>query len=191
MKVIVNESIRAKYHEGFKRMDDDKQPVPISEIVIHGTGGGAGVDSLIKWMMNGERASEYGRGIGLFHYVIDYDGKIYEIINPDKWVFHSSSGIHDRCTIGIEHMNPDKKNGRPYTKEQYDASIDLIQFLMKENDIKTIVGHTQNTLKYSGPQYVKVPCPGNFDWSKLTDNLKALGFTYTFKDERISNIEIQ
>ena len=104
MNIIVNTSIREKYMAGFPR------PGQVTEIVIHGTGGGSTSKAMINWIMGGEREKEYRRGIALFHYLIGREGGITEIINPSKWVYHSSSGIHDKETIGIDHINLDAKN---------------------------------------------------------------------------------
>ncbi len=183
MNIIVNTTIRDKYHQGFDRDQ------PITEIVIHGTGGGANAQGLINWMLNGERAAEYQKGVGLFHYLNDRNGDIYEIIDPARWVYHSSSGIHDKYTIGIEHINPNPKNAAEYTDAQYTALEELILKLLDDYPlINTIVGHVQNTLKYSGPKYVKAPCPGNFNWTRLQTALNAGGLGFSLGLERLSRI---
>lgn len=179
MNIIVNTSVREKYMDGFKR------PGPVTEIVLHGTGGGSTAKGMINWMLAGERAAEYKRGIALFHYIIGCDGEIIEIINPSRWVYHSSSGIHDKETIGIEHINPDAKNQDDFTDEQYRADLNLILFLINQFPITSIIGHVQNTLKYSGPKYVKVPCPGNYDWSRLQEMLSDSGYEFNLGVEHL------
>jgi len=154
-----------------------------TELVIHGTGGGSSSDKFINWMIGGERSKEYEKGVALFHYLNDRDGAITEIISPDRWVYHSSSGSHDAVTIGVEHINPNSKNETYYTDNQYKADIELIVFLMDKYPINTIVGHVQNTLKFSGPQYVKVPCPGNYDWLRLQTGLNMIGLNFTLVRE--------
>lgn len=166
MNLTVNNSIRNKYMDGFVRSSD-----PI-EIVIHGTGGGSSAKAMIDWMMGGERAKEYVKGIALYHYLIDFNGDIYEIISPNKWVYHSSSGAHDRLTIGIELMNKSASNNDGFTTEQYKALFKLIDNLMEQDRIISIVGHGYNAKKYSN--YDK-NCPGNFDWEKLGKYLSDKG----------------
>jgi N-acetyl-anhydromuramyl-L-alanine amidase AmpD len=164
MKMKINRTIREKYTPGFLR---PSKPI---EIVIHGTGGGASADVMIKWIEAGERATEYVKGIALFHYLVDFDGTTTEIISPDNWVYHSSSGSHDQLTIGIELMNKSAGNTNGYTDLQYGCLFNLITDLMDKYPIKSIVGHGYNDLKYSGTDKA---CPGNFDWARLGEFLKA------------------
>jgi|WetSurMetagenome_2_1015567.scaffolds.fasta_scaffold02376_16 N-acetyl-anhydromuramyl-L-alanine amidase AmpD len=177
--IIKITSIRQKYFEGFKRLNAP------SEVVIHGTGGGSTAQGMIDWMLSGEREEEYKKGIALFHYLNDRDGKIYEIIDPDNWVYHSSSGRHDAVTIGIEHLKPDALNKTALTEEQYDSTVEFLVFLINKYPITSIIGHVMNTIKYSGPKYVKVPCPGEFDWIKLQLLLKNAGYNFHYESEHL------
>jgi N-acetyl-anhydromuramyl-L-alanine amidase AmpD len=181
MEIKTNNSIREKYIIGFQRSS------PPTEIVIHGTGGGSTGQGMIDWMMDGERAAEYRKGIALFHYLNDRDGTVTEIIDPALWVYHSSSGAHDMTTIGIEHMNPDARNQAQYTDEQYQSDCDLIIMLLKKYPlINSIIGHVQNTLKYSGLKYVKVPCPGNYDWTLLQKMLAVNEYNFELSEEHLT-----
>jgi N-acetyl-anhydromuramyl-L-alanine amidase AmpD len=174
MIIAVDHTIREKYMDGFIR------PSRPTEIVIHGTGGGASASALLTWMRSGERAKEYTRGVALFHYIIDFDGDTTEIISPDNWVYHSSSGAHDQSTIGIELMNKSSDNSDPYKREQYESLFDLISQLMDRYTIKTICGHGYNKRKYSGSDK---RCPGNFDWHNLGDYLMAEKYNVKFAPE--------
>lgn len=180
--MIINKSIREKYHRGFDREGED-----ITEIVLHGTGGGSSSVGLINWMLSAGRPSEYKRGIALFHYLIDLDGEVTEIISPDNWVFHSSSGQHDKNTIGIEHINADPHNGNEYTAAQYAALIKLLSVLTKKYPtINTIVGHGRNKFAYSK---VYKECPGpRFRWDIIENELLAQGFSFEKTKECIYNI---
>jgi len=179
--VNVNE-IRNKYHQGFPR-----DISTISEIVIHGTGGGSSAQGIIKWMLAGERSAEYSRGVALFHFEIDLNGDIYEIIDPDRWVYHSGSGKHDMITIGIELVNPAPQNKGSYTSEQYAGLISLIfDYMSRRYHIETIVGHGVNQQQFSGSYK---DCPGQeFDWDILQDELLSRGYTFNTSKERIFNI---
>jgi hypothetical protein len=171
MKIVTNTEIRDKFNIGFIRQ---VQPI---EIVIHGTGGGASADALINWMLTGERGKDYKKCVGLFHYLNDFDGTITEIISPDRWVYHSTSGAHDALTIGIENMNSSPSNVNPYTDEQYKSLFALIDKLMSDYPIKSIVGHGWNQLHYSNSDK---KCPGNFDWEILGEHLASKGITYAY-----------
>jgi len=166
LDIIVDKQVRTKYQKGWIKKIRE---IPIDEIVIHGTAGGNSAESLLLWMLNGQRAKEYYKGIALFHYLIDRaDSNIVEVLDPSYWVYHSSSGKLDRKTIGIELINPSKTNREPYTEEQYTLLFDLIfkHLLPTYPTITQIVSHDYNILTYSG----KPPkgCPGaGFDWSLL------------------------
>jgi len=165
--IIVDRQVRTKYQRGWIRKI---RKLPISEIVIHSTAGGKTAEGILRWMMGGQRAREYYKGIALFHYLIDREGgdNIVEIIDPSYWVWHSGSGNHDKKTIGIEIVNPSKTNREPCTEEQYTLLFNLIfkHLIPAYPTINQIVSHDYNRITYSR----KPPkgCPGSgFDWSRL------------------------
>ncbi|HUT63049.1 MAG TPA: N-acetylmuramoyl-L-alanine amidase [Anaerolineae bacterium] len=162
MNLFIVKEIRNKY-DGLPRNPDE-----IDEIVIHGTGGGT-AKGIIKWMSSDtcERKENYKKSIGLFHYEIDRNGDIYEIMHPDyRWAYHSGSGKHDRKTIGIELVNPSAGNKDDYTDEQYDSLIVLIKKLTDSFEVRRIVSHDFNRKKYSNIE--PKPCPGPlFDWNRI------------------------
>jgi len=179
MNIKINNTIRDKYHTGFVRSSE-----PI-EIVIHGTGGGDSASTMIAWMMSGERIKEYMRGVALFHYLVDFTGEVFEIISPNMWVYHSSSGAHDKLTIGIELMNKSASNLNDYKYDQYKALFDLLSQLMEKYKIRSIVGHGYNAKEYSGTDK---NCPGNFDWEKLGGYLTDKYYQYEYSPRRYFNI---
>jgi N-acetyl-anhydromuramyl-L-alanine amidase AmpD len=167
MNIIQDDRIFSKFFksvsENFKRNTSI-----IDELVLHGTGGSASAKALLNWMLSGERESEYIKGVALFHYLIDTNGDMYSIIPDNCYVYHSSSGQHDKCTIGIELINTRANNLAPYTVFQYNALFTLIKYLTYEYDIKTIVSHNANKQTYSGGTK---SCPGpKFNWSLLERN---------------------
>jgi len=171
MEIVVDEKIREKWHRGFAREK------PVSEIIIHGTGGGG----TYQYVLNGGRSSLYVRGIALFHYLVERDGKIIEIIHPKRWVYHSSSGKHDEVTIGIELLNPDLHNNGFYTDEQYKSLFYLIfDKLMKAfPEVNIIRSHSATKQIYSGSPK---SCPGPaFDWSRLDAEFERRDI-YVFQD---------
>ena len=179
--MIVNHTIRYKWHEGYVR-----NPRDIHQIVLHGTGGGSSAAGLIKWMEDGERSESYLKAIGLFHYLIDFDGQVIEIIDPEKWVYHSSSGRHDKETLGIELMNSESKNTGDYNLGQYKALVDLFDILYDKYTVSSIIGHGACKMIYSG-SYKE--CPGNFEWEILTDEMISRGYTFTYSEEKINGIK--
>ena len=183
MDIEKNTSIRDQYHQGYERAD------PPSEIVIHGTAGGRSARGLIRWMERGERGSQYRRGIGLFHYLIGHDGEIFEIIDPDRWVYHSSSGRHDERTIGIELMNMYRDNGGGYTEAQYRALSGLISSLQSRYDIELIRSHSRAYSLFTGGTKPGPPCPGSFDWSRARDMLVSFGASCTQGNEELTGIK--
>jgi N-acetyl-anhydromuramyl-L-alanine amidase AmpD len=164
--IIVDKQIRTKYQQGWI---NKIRKNPITEICIHNTGGGTSANGILYWMMLGERAAEYYKGEALFHYLIDRDkSNIVEVIDPSYWVYHSSSGAHDKETVGIEMVNPSKGNREAPTENQYVLLFNLIfkHLLPTYSTIKSIVSHDHNMQKYS--RFVPKGCPGpGFDWVRL------------------------
>jgi N-acetyl-anhydromuramyl-L-alanine amidase AmpD len=175
MNINVDNIIRNKYHEGFTR----KLAKP-KEIIIHGTGGGY----TLEWMRNGGRAEQYYKGIGLFHYLIERDGKIWEIIHPDRWVYHSCRGRKDRKSIGIELENFSRTNQWDYSDAQYEAlfwlSFDYLYKMYPKIDV--IMSHKRAWQKATkGKKYKE--CPGSgFDWKRVEAHMNENKFAYQHDD---------
>jgi len=159
MEIIKELRIREKFTKGFLRGNN------VYEIIIHGTGGGSTAEGMFNWMLTGERQERYKQGIGLFHYLIDRQGKIYEIISPEMWVYHSGTGKHDSETIGIELINTSSKNLDEFTSKQYESLDFLIDYLLQYYYIEIIEGHGQCQKRLTG---IYKQCPGNFDWNAIT-----------------------
>ena len=170
--ISVEPRIEAMYQAGIR---DKVRPCAIREIVIHGTAGGSTMASLINWMLGGEQAANYNRGIGLFHFAIDRGGSITQVVDPKYWVYHSLSGAHDQETVGIELLNPDRGNGLPYTEGQYASLVALCTWLMREHqNCRQIVSHNHNGVVYSRQGKA---CPGYlFDWPRLAASLEKGGW---------------
>lgn len=183
--IIVDKSVRTKYKDSWIKCTRTK---PISEIVIHGTGGGRSVAGLLHWMYNDGRP-EYSKNIGFFHFAIgrgdkgEKDGLIVNVLDPEYWTYHSTCYKHDYETIGIELLNSSLSNRDPYTDAQYDSLFKLIfdHLLPLYPSITRIVGHRYNIWRWNSEavakQYDK-NCPGNFDWSKLEAELSDRGYSF-------------
>lgn len=153
--------VSMKYHNGWHRPIDD-----IEEIVIHATPGKSAT-GLLNWMLKGERSGQYKKGIALFHFLIDPTGLVYQIAPINRWYYHSSSGKHDKVTIGIEILNSDVNNEGDFTGYQYEGLEHLIFDTLFRSciNIGRIVSHDYNNNTYSGN---RKGCPGkNFDWDKI------------------------
>lgn len=173
-------SITQKWHPGWKRPLEQ-----VKEVVIHHTAGTGNIDTLKKWMLSGERKEQYTKGISLFHFAIDRDGKIWKAGPVSRWWYHSCSGKHDKVSIGIENIH---KTG-PFTDAQYENLFWLIFEYIPRICISynRIVSHDYNYNTYSN---MKKGCPGpDFDWVRLENemmrrniNFETHGFEeYTIK----------
>lgn len=156
MEITKDTVVRERWHRGFER-----EAAP-TEIVIHATGGG----QTYQFVAQGGRKAEYIKGESLFHYLIERSGKTIELIDPERWVWHSSSGAHDKTTIGIECENLSYTNDGPLEDIQYDSLVDLLKYLINRYPtIKRIVGHNYNGKKYSNRGK---NCPGTlFCWETI------------------------
>lgn len=172
MEIIVDNRIRDTYNAGLDR--DGKS---VTEITIHSTAGGG---DTIGWMVKGGymgkdtngvakyRKDDYKKSIGLFHYHISKAGLVTEIIDPTYYVYHSSSGTHDKYTIGIELEKDHSNNSDTPTDIQYNTLREMISYLKnKFPTITTLASHDYNAKYYSNRP--PKPCPGTFDWNKLAD----------------------
>jgi len=176
--IIIDRQVRTKYQAGWIHK---VRTNPITEIVLHGTAGGMSAEGLLLWILSGERAKEYYKGIALFHYIIDRtESNIVEVIDPSYWTYHSSSGVHDKETIGVEMVNPSKTNREPFTDNQYKLVFNLIfkHLLPTYSTIDKIVSHDHNMKVYSGMP--PKGCPGSgFDWTLLEKELTKNGKKFT------------
>jgi N-acetyl-anhydromuramyl-L-alanine amidase AmpD len=158
MKITDKKYISKKYFPGFPRPKEK-----ISTIVVHHTDGEGTFANLEAWMTGKDALADlYSKGIGLFHFAIDKDGSIYQIMDIDTWCYHSESGTADSFSIGIEliHRTGD------FTPQQYESLSWLIKKLNEESPLQFIVSHDYCRRFISG--LTRKFCPGDsFDWAKL------------------------
>ncbi len=162
-------SVNNKWHGGWNRSLSQ-----ITEAVIHHTGSNGSIDSLKKWMLGGERKSQYKNGISLFHFAIGRDGTIWQAGDLSRWWYHSCSGKHDRFTVGIELVH---KSGL-FTDAQYTSLFWLLFVYMFHfcPSFYRIVSHDYNYDSYSN---MKKGCPGSdFDWGRLVGEMKRQNIIY-------------
>ena len=166
-RIIVDYTVTDKWHKGFDRHLED-----ITEAVVHHTASEGTWEGLKNWMMEGERAAEYKRGIALFHFVVEKDGSIVKLGPISKWWHHSSSGQHDKYSVGIELIH---KEGA-FTDEQYESLLWLVTEYLSFHcaNYERIVSHKYNAKYYSDREKY---CPGQyFDWERLKGNVLNSGF---------------
>lgn len=162
MNIFKDNIIRNKWHQGFNR---DANP---TEITIHATGGGG----TLGYVREGGRKELYVKGVALFHYLVNIAGEVIEIIDPDKWVYHSSSMDHDKTTIGIEIEKASGTNSGLPSVQQMKSLTELIEHLCGLYPIDTISTHDYNRKKYSN--LPPKPCPGDFDWTAIEYKFKNI-----------------
>ena len=135
----------------------------IDTIVMHHTASNNGAGDL-AWMRNPK--SDVSA-----HYMIDRDGKVYQLVNDQKRAWHAGKGelhgvpsdINSR-SIGIEIVNlGDGKT--PFTEAQYKSLTQLTGYLKQEYKVpmKNIVGHADVAV----PKGRKNDPAPNFDWNRL------------------------
>jgi N-acetyl-anhydromuramyl-L-alanine amidase AmpD len=176
--IEIDDVIRNKFMNGF-----DRKEARIKTLVIHGTAGGG----TYRWMKN--RVSQnYKKGIGLFHYLIERDGHIREIIDPDRWVYHSHAGHRDSTTIGIEIINPNVFNRGHYTNSQYQSLFYMFDFLFnKYKTIDEIISHNMQRYRYTEKHKA---CPGEaFNWDRIKGYLLIENKIFEYEKEHYYNIE--
>lgn len=135
----------------------------IDTIVLHHTASNNGAGDL-AWMRNPK--SDVSA-----HYMVDRDGKIYQLVNDQKRAWHAGKGelhgvpsdINGR-SIGIELVN-DGSGKTPFTEAQYKSLTQLTGYLKQEYKVpmKNIVGHADVAV----PKGRKNDPAPNFDWNRL------------------------
>ena len=191
VNITINKQVRNKYKRGWIRKIR-KTNKPIVEITLHGTAGGTSTTGLLRWMYNGARAKLYYKGIALFHYLVGRNGELVEVIDPEYWVYHSQSGRHDKQTIGIELINPDKMNSGSYTEAQYKALFELIfdHLMPLYPTINKISTHRYNVIVYNRGRISAKQCPGTgFDFSRLSKELEKRLYNYKSDGQLRYNIK--
>ena len=174
MNITVDNSITNKFG-----MPPKRDLSTISEIVIHHTDGEFGwgnpTSGLDGWMLSdtNPNINLYKQFISLFHYTIEKEGSIVQVVPIDSWVYHSCCGAHDAKTIGIELV----QGSQPFTDAQYSALTELVQYIYSQCPITQIESHDYNYMTYSKGAK---GCPGKlFDWNRFGQMLSDQGLTPT------------
>ncbi|AXO13923.1 N-acetylmuramoyl-L-alanine amidase [Thalassospira indica] len=116
---------------------------PIDILVLHYTGMQSGADAL-------ERLCDPESSVSS-HYLIEEDGRIFQLVDEGKRAWHAGLGIWQDCSdvnsnsIGIEIVNPGHEYGyRPFPEIQIKSVIDLTQDILKRHEIPAsrIIAHS-------------------------------------------------
>jgi N-acetylmuramoyl-L-alanine amidase len=109
------------------------------------------------------------------HYMLDRDGKIYQLVGDSKRAWHAGKGeLHGVPTdvngrsIGIEIVN-DGSGKTAFTEAQYKSLTQLVGYLKQEYKVpmNNIVGHKDVAV----PHGRKNDPAANFDWNRLRDGI--------------------
>lgn len=105
------------------------------------------------------------------HYFIDANAQVYQFVEEEKKAWHAGVSKWgqdenlNNSSIGIEISNLGEGKGQPYTEEQYQTLILLLQEIMGRHHIQP-----QNVLAHSDIAPSRKQDPGShFDWKRLYD----------------------
>ena len=157
---------------GYPRPKDIK----IKYFIVHGTAGG----DTVNWIKNLEekywtaKTRDLKQGVGLFHYIIDRKGIIWNIVDPLDWVWNSSGGaIFDQQSVSVELENNKENNAGFYTEQQYISLIKIFAYLdrIKNFDFELVYGHRRVMIN---SRVRNKQCPGiHFDWDRFNNDLNS------------------
>ncbi|MDY7225052.1 peptidoglycan recognition protein family protein [Hyalangium rubrum] len=142
---------------------DSRNGADIDTIVLHHTGTNNGAGDLAHMRNANSKVSA--------HYMLDTDGKIYQLVGDEKRAWHAGKGeLHGVPTdvngrsIGIEIVN-DGSGKTPFTDAQYKALTQLVGYLKQEHKVpaENILGHKDVAV----PKGRKSDPAANFDWNRL------------------------
>lgn len=190
MKIEIDNIVRNKFSKGKRRLRGKNQ---VDTFVIHGTAGGGTLNWMRNMSTNSFRGKRYKRDIGLFHFIIERDGSITEIIDPTRWTHHATIGRRDAKTIGVELVNPSSTNTISYTKKQYESLIWLYTYLRYRDgykNMKSMASHARLKSKYGNGWK---NCPGRgFSWESFREELsKRFDFKYNPKYQSQWDIDLK
>lgn len=177
--IRIDTEIRSKFHAGFPRGQDP------DIFVIHGSAG----PNPYVWVRDAERLKNpridlYKKGIALWHYTINDDGEVIEMIDPGNFTYHCHAGKDEVRTIGVELENPDNKS--PFKDAQYNSLFNLIDYLLGRFGLTEIISHNKMKERYRGKGKV---CPGDgFEWGRIGRFLSDNKLSYLISNERFYDI---
>lgn len=140
----------------------DERQLPITMLLLHYTGMQTGEAALERLCDEAAKVSA--------HYLVEEDGKIFQLVAEDKRAWHAGvghwRGITDinSASIGIEIVNPGHEWGyRDFPESQMQAVIELTKTILAQHDIAA-----RNVIGHSDIAPMRKEDPGElFDWRRL------------------------
>lgn len=137
----------------------------VNMLVLHYTGMPTAEDAIARMCDSSAEVSS--------HYMIDEDGKIYQLVDETKRAWHAGVSFWkgetdiNSCSIGIEIVNPGHEFGyREFPEKQMQSVIALSKQIVEKYSIlpENVVGH-------SDIAPTRKQDPGElFDWKRLAEN---------------------
>ena len=194
----------------FKSENFDIRKKKVSFIIFHYTET-KNLEDAIKLLTNKKRKVSC-------HYVIDYNGSIYNLVDIKKRAWHAGESSWENLmdinsrSIGIEIVNPGEKKKIKYKVKQINSLIELTKLLKKKFKISDsrILGHSDIAPQRKIDPGIYFPwkklnendiglwVKDKYDKSKLTekdflfflDNLKKFGYPYITNNLKSKNKQI-
>ena len=194
----------------FKSENFDIRKKKVSFIIFHYTET-KNLEDAIKLLTNKKRKVSC-------HYVIDYNGSIYNLVDIKKRAWHAGESSWENLmdinsrSIGIEIVNPGEKKKNRYKVKQINSLIELTKLLKKKFKISDsrILGHSDIAPQRKIDPGIYFPwkklnendiglwVKDKYDKSKLTekefffflDNLKKFGYPYITNNSKSKNNQI-
>ena len=117
-----------KLHSRHGLFKEGRRVVRPYKVILHHTAGGS---------LSGAESTLQQRGLG-YHYMIDYEGDVYEYVPADRWTAHAYK--NNRGTVGVSFIGGGKYGAA--NEQQIEACIDLCNYLRQRYpSIKEISGH--------------------------------------------------
>jgi len=107
------------------------KPCKLNQIVIHDTEGSL-ASTLSAFMCLGANPNNSSCQQASAHYVIDLDGKVYQVVRDQDISYHDGNFWSNMHSIGIEHVGYDATGYQWYNSAQYLSSARLVAYLLKK-----------------------------------------------------------
>lgn len=137
------QKLSLEYLKGRHNIKQGFPSIKPTMIVLHYTEGGD-LESNYDYFNKDEiePARKFNREKSLLnvssHYIIDRDGKIYQLV-PDTLFARHIIGLN-YCAIGIENIGSSKN---PLTDQQVHANANLVRYLCSKYSIRYLIGHSE------------------------------------------------
>jgi len=108
----------------FTESEREANGLEIKWIVIHDIEGNA--QAAINWFKDPQAKA-------CSHYVVEYDGKVYQMVKEKDIAWHAGNWAYNQHSIGIEHAG--YADQKLFKEEEYRASAKLVAYLVRRYNI--------------------------------------------------------